>query len=143
MSAPLLGLDSPAIRPSFFGGWLVDDGGIVPVRAGTWRAARAEAAARSSSSPPPGGPPASRFDADGRVAKRAGVAGLPDGQPSRGAVGHASGPSVASPGSAGPDAPSFSTHVGEDCMEGSAGVAACEAAVAPATSPSLPNGATQ
>lgn len=56
MTAPLLGLDSPAIRPSFFGGWLVDDGGIVPVRAATWRVAREEAAARSKNSgstPPP------------------------------------------------------------------------------------------
>jgi hypothetical protein len=102
-----------------------------------WRdLALAFCAARDAAmySPPSGGPSASRSDADGFVAATPGVAGLPDSQPSRGAVGQAPGPSDASPRNSDPGVPiSSSQPHGAAGGERSAGTTAFEAAVVPAT----------
>jgi hypothetical protein len=99
----LLHVGAPVVRQSVFGDWLIDDGGIVPIRAGTCERAFEEAAARTLNSLPAG----DLEPAVGSVATPGGV-GMPDSQPFSAAVGCVPGP-FGLPKSPGPGAPNASS----------------------------------
>ena len=100
----LLNLGSPTIWPSYFGGWLIDDGSLVPQHVTDRRTAYAEAVALTSV--PPAGDP---LTVSGSRIATAGMAGSSrsDTAPLRECSGRVPGSAVSPPRTtpAGPGAP--------------------------------------